>query len=125
MKMFLLLIGCYISIGATCQKEYLKHPIYLDFNKQYIQVFDKKDSSVITNLSSDSSKLIRIFDFAKEGTLKFYLLDKNFRRKVEGEYLKSLPLKSEIITVKKLNGKVSSKSRVFYKPLRQGDWHYY
>jgi len=127
MKLFFCSLFAFFCVIANIegQKLYLQNPIFLDINDQYVSAFDKADSSVATNKSSDSSKLIRVFNFNTMGGLGFLLLDNKGHVRVKGQYIESLPLKSENIKVKRLNGKAATEIRVFYKPSRQGDWLYY
>ncbi len=102
----------------------LKYPIFLDVNKQYIELFNPNDSSVVTNLSSDSSKLMKAFNINKAGDLNFQILNDSGGIRIEGHYAASPLLHTETIYIRKLGGKSGSKHRTFYRPLRDGIWLY-
>jgi hypothetical protein len=124
MKIILIFLFCF-SIRSNGQSIYLKYPVLLDVNQQYIEVFNKKDSSVVTNLPVDSSKAIRVYNFNKLGRLDFIILDNSHRIMMKGHYIESIALLSDYVYVRKLNGKLALQVRKFYQPIRNGFWYYF
>ncbi|WP_143709116.1 hypothetical protein [[Flexibacter] sp. ATCC 35208] len=123
MIFFTILLGAF---NGYSQRVYLKYALFLDINRQYIQIFNKQDSSVITDRSTDSSRLIKVFDMSEKGQLKFLLWDNSFKKKMEGEYLESSKLYTDTVFYRKAGRDGNGvRYRKFYRPLRNGDWKYY
>src|SRR2546421_5469034 len=78
---------------AFSQKLYLTdHPIYLDVINQYIQVYSKKDSSILTNKGDQDKNYIKVFDLTPRGSMKFIFHDTSSKIIVFGHYKEALKL---------------------------------
>ena len=125
-KIIILIVMTFLSFNKLIgQKVYFtKHPIYLDLINEYIYVFDKKDSSIITNYGDWPTSLIKIFNITYKGKMSFIYKDTALKCITIGQYKATTKLSNP--DGKSYNGFGSGGTSSYnYRPFRNGFWYYY
>lgn len=85
-KYFLYILLLFYVNNVFCQKHFFKFPIYVDLNQQYIESFNKIDSSIVSDISSAESSNLKLYDFVSK-KIKIIFIDTVNKEKIVGTYL--------------------------------------
>ena len=87
MKKYILYIVLIFCVKDSFSQQYFfKYPIYVDLNEQYIESFNKSDSSIVSDLSSLESNNLKLYDLNSK-RIKIIFFDADNREKIQGTYL--------------------------------------
>ena len=129
MKSLAIYLGLILfAAEAQSQNMYLKRPIYLDVKDQYIQVINTMDSSVVTNMGTDSSRYIKVFNYKSSGHFDFIILNTKSGVAISGRYQHLDTLYARATMGRSPGNKDHQpvkKRESYYRPLRDGTWKYF